>query len=161
MLSVYVETSIVSYLTSRPSHDFLTAACQQVTSEWWEEERNKYQLFTSALVIAEARAGDPDAAAKRLSLLQGIPELAITETVRRLSQALVAAGGLPEKAEVDALHIAVAAVHKVDLLLTWNCRHIDNPMTKPMIRVICAKIGFTCPEICTPVEIMEMDQDEI
>jgi predicted nucleic acid-binding protein len=153
--TVYIETSIVSYLASRPSADMLTAACQHVTREWWEKRRNRYDSYTSALVIVESASGDPAAVERRKALLLGLRELAITPRVRLLGLALIAAGALPKKAEVDALHIAVAAVHEIDYLLTWNCRHIDNPVTRPLVRTVCAQEGFVCPEICSPLELME------
>ena len=158
--SVYLETSILSYLAARPSRDLLTAACQQVTADWWESKRRRYALFTSELVIAEAKAGDAHAAQSRLKLLREVPELKITEEVRRLAGALIAQGALPTKAQADALHIAVAAVHHIDYLLTWNCRHIDNPVTKPIVRTVCSSEGTSCPEICTPIEIMEIGENE-
>jgi predicted nucleic acid-binding protein len=158
--TIYIETSIVSYLAGRASRDLLIAACQQATRDWWQDQRNKYELFTSQLVIAEASAGDTESAKKRLAYLEGIPELMITTEVKGLARALVTQGALPPKAEADALHIAVAAVHLMDLLLTWNCRHIDNPATKPMVRSVCLAAGYSCPEICTPIEILEDMSDE-
>ncbi len=160
MQSVYIETSVISYLANRPSHDLLTAACQQATQDWWEEHRARYELFTSQLVVAEARAGNPEAAKKRLGYLQGIPELQITGEVRDLAKILVQQEALPSRAEADALHIAVAAVHCIDLLMTWNCRHINNPVMKPVVRSVCAAAGYSCPEICTPIEILEASNDE-
>jgi predicted nucleic acid-binding protein len=158
--SVYIETSILSFLASRPSRDLIAAACQQMTAEWWEMRRHQYELFTSELVIAEAKAGDQDAAIKRLELLRGIPELSVTDGVKHLAASFLESGALPGRAQADALHIAVAAVHRVNYLLTWNCRHIDNPSTKPAVRAVCAREGYTCPEICTPVEMMEANQDD-
>ncbi len=139
--TVYIETSIVSYLTARPSHDLLTAACQQATRDWWEKLRSGYELFTSELVVAEARRGDPGAAEKRLDTLRSIPELRITDEAKGLAKTLVIGRAVPRKAEADALHIAVAAVHEIDLLITWNCRHIDNPVAKPGVRFVCEKAG--------------------
>ncbi len=156
--SVYIETSIISYLAAKPSRDLLTAACQQITAEWWEDKRNEYNLFTSELVVAEAKTGDQDAAAKRLKLLRGVSELKITDDVRQIAATLVTQGALPGKAQADALHIAIAAVHGMDYLLTWNCRHIDNPATKPLVRKVCSEEGYLCPEICTPIEIMEVSE---
>jgi predicted nucleic acid-binding protein len=158
--TVYIETSIVSYLVARPTANLLSAACQQVTAEWWEGKRHLYDLFTCELVIAEAKAGDAEAAEKRLELLRGIPELTISDDVKRLATALIAQGALPDRAQADAIHIAVAAVHNVDYLLTWNCRHIDNPATKPAVRAVCSSEGYRCPEICTPIEMMEAITDE-
>jgi predicted nucleic acid-binding protein len=158
--TVYIETSVVSYLAGRASRDLLIAACQQATRDWWQQQRHHYELFTSQLVIAEAGAGDSDSAARRLAYLDGIPELRVTPEVRDLAKALVTQGALPAQAEADALHIAIAAVHRMDLLLTWNCRHIDNPATKPMVRSVCAAAGHPCPEICTPIEILEGPSNE-
>ncbi len=158
--TVYIETSIVSYLVARPTANLLSAACQQVTAQWWEGKRHLYDLFTCELVIAEAKAGDAEAAAKRLELLRGIPELTISDDVKRLAIALIAQRALPDRAQADAIHIAVAAVHNVDYLLTWNCRHIDNPATKPAVRAVCTSEGYRCPEICTPIEMMEAITDE-
>ncbi|MBI2266059.1 MAG: type II toxin-antitoxin system VapC family toxin [Armatimonadetes bacterium] len=159
-LSIYIETSIVSYLAAKPSRDLFAAACQQITVEWWEDRRNDYDLFTSELVVAEARAGDPDISAKRLVFLRGVSELKITGAVSQLATALVSQGALPGKAQADALHIAIAAVHEMDYLLTWNCRHIDNPAMKPLVRKVCSAKGYSCPEICTPIEIMEVTENE-
>ena len=160
MKSVYIETSVVSYLTARPSRDLLITACQQATRDWWQLRRCRYELFTSQLVATEAAAGDPEMSKKRIDHLKDIPELQITAEVRDLAKTLVEHGAMPHKAEADALHVAVAAVHQVDLLLTWNCRHIDNPTTKPLVRSVCRDAGYSCPEICTPIEILEGGTDE-
>jgi len=160
MKTVYIETSIVSYMAGKPSHDLLLAACQQSTRDWWDQQRHRFGLYTSRLVIAEAGRGNPEAARKRLDLLTGIPELRVTEEAQDIAKALVAQGALPEKAQADALHIAIAAVHRIDFLLTWNCRHIDNPATKPAVRFTCAEAGFPCAEICTPIELLEAITDE-
>ncbi len=153
--SVYLETSVISYLAARLSSNLLVAACQQVTAQWWSERRHDYDLFISELVVREARAGNSEAAGRRLEYLKSLEELTITEEVKQLADRLISEGSLPSHAQADALHIAIAAVHKIDYLLTWNCRHIDNPATKPKIRSSCSTAGFTCPEICTPIEIME------
>lgn len=159
--TIYIETSIISYLAAKPSPDLTTAACQQVTAEWWERYRGLYNIVTSALVVTEAAEGNPLTAKKRLDFLKGIPALRITDNAAELARFLTGRGAaLPRKAQADALHIAIAAVHNVDYLLTWNCRHIDNPATKPLVRKVCASQGYTCPEICTPFEIMEIDKYE-
>lgn len=152
--TVYIETSIISYLAARPSPDLMTAACQQVTAGWWEGPRRSYNLATSALMVAESREGEPQMAKKRLDLLKGISVLKSTEDAKGLARALIAERALPQKAQADALHIAIATVHEMNYLLTWNCRHIDNPATKPLVRQVCAANGYVCPEICTPLEIM-------
>jgi len=155
--TIYIETSIISYLAAKPSPDLMTAACQQITAKWWESSRRSYDVVTSALVVAESREGEPLTAKRRLDLLRGIPALKTTDKAKELARALTQKGPLPQKAQADALHIAIASVHSVDYLLTWNCRHIDNPATKPLVREVCASEGYVCPEICTPFEIMESD----
>jgi hypothetical protein len=158
--SCYIETSVISYLAALPSSNLVTAACQQITVQWWEFSRDLYKLFTSELVTNEVRRGDPVVAKKRLDYLRGISELRITNDVYDLTNALLQKGALPQKAGADGLHIAVASVHGIDFLLTWNCRHIDNPATKPLIREICHSKGYNCPEICSPLEIMEIGNYE-
>ena len=154
MKSVYLETSIFSYLTARPSKDILTAARQHLTDQWWHDHRRRFELFASAVVEREARKGDPEAAERRLSAMSGIPQAVENEEVALLAERLVLDGALPETAVADAAHIAIAAVHGLDYLLTWNCRHIDNAETKPAIRAVCMALGYRCPEICTPEELM-------
>ena len=158
--SVYIETSITSYLTARPSRDVRAAAWQQITGEWWDEARQAYELFVSELVIAEASAGNTEAAARRLDALHGIAALPIDQEVQRLAEQLISNGGVPPGAEADALHIAVAAVHCMDYLLTWNFRHIDNAARKPAIRSICSAAGYTCPEICSPMELLQWGDND-
>lgn len=152
---VYIETSIISYLTARKSRDLLTAAWQKVTREFWDNHRHHYQSLTSQLVVEECGMGDADAAQRRLLALRGIAEIDITDSAKYLAAEIIAQGGVPRKAKIDALHIAIAASANVDYLLTWNCRHIDNPATKPKVRTICLACGFAYPEICTPFEITE------
>ncbi|MBI2193830.1 MAG: type II toxin-antitoxin system VapC family toxin [Planctomycetes bacterium] len=161
MKSVYIETSVVSYLTSRPSRDLRAAAWQQITHQWWSGERSKYELFTSELVVAEAAAGNQNAARSRVGVLKDIAELQIDDEVKTLAAKLIKRGGVPSGAQADALHIAVARVHAVDFLLTWNCRHINNAATRPLLRFICARAGYACPEICTPLELLSEEMDNV
>lgn len=123
---LYVETSVISYLTARPSRDVISQAHQELTREWWGRAQTEFELYTSRLVVAEAQLGDAAAAAARLLVLEPITLLAETPESRLLAQKLLAAGGLPQKAASDALHIAVATVHGMDYLVTWNCKHIAN-----------------------------------
>src|SRR5258705_179162 len=123
---LYVETSVISYLTARPSRDVITLAHQELTRGWWEQAQREFDLYASRLVVAEAQLGDPVAAAARLAVLAPITLLAETAESRSLARSLLAAGGLPAKAASDALHIAVATVHGIDYLVTWNCKHIAN-----------------------------------
>jgi len=152
---VYIETSILSYLTARPSNDIRVVANQHITTEWWETRRSSFDLFISEFVIAEASLGDPEAAKKRLDALAELPELSTTKEVGDLAKALTSDGPIPAKAEIDAFHIAVAAVNGMEYLLTWNCTHIANAVMRPKIEEICRQQGIEPPMICTPQELME------
>jgi len=154
MQKIYIETSIISYLTARPSNNLIAAAWQKETVDWWDTQRDRFTLCISEVVIEEASRGDGEASARRLEALSGMDILLLSDEAVDLSKALIKEGGLPEKALDDALHISIATAHNVDYLLTWNCRHIDNAETKPIIRKICKKYGFECPEIATPIELM-------
>ena len=159
--SVYLETSIFSYLTARPSRDLQASAWQQASLQWWEQALPLYEAFISEIVVAEASGGDPEAVKRRLKAISQFPELPLDRTAEKLASQLIAEGGFPEKAEVDALHVAIATVHEVDFFLTWNCRHINNAETKPIIRTICLKAGFQCPEICTPQELLPEEKSDV
>ena len=122
---IYLETTIISYLAARPSKDLITAAHQQVTRDWWQNRRRDFDLFSSQLVIQESSAGDAAVAQTRLQLLSDISLVQVNVDCVSLARALVERGPIPEKAAVDALHIAIATVHGMDYLLTWNCKHIS------------------------------------
>lgn len=155
MQRVYIETTVVSYLTARPSRDVIIVGHQQITHDWWDQCRVDYELCVSQLVLQEAGDGDPQAAQERLAVLAKTSLLEITEEAVTLGEELVKVGTLPAKAENDALHIAVAAAHHVPYLLTWNCRHLANAVLRPRIETVCASKGFKAPIICTPEELME------
>lgn len=151
-LKVYVETTVISYLTAFPSRDLIVAAHQQLTAEWWQR-RHRFELFVSEAVIEEALGGDPGAAALRAATLEGIPVLDAGPAVANLARVLLAQHALPSKAAFDALHIAIAAVNGMDFLLTWNCKHIANAATRRTIERACVSAGFTPPAMCTPEEL--------
>ena len=152
MSTVYLETTIVSYLTARRSRDVVLAAHQALTRDWWRG-RTAYQLRVSQLVIDEAAVGDPLLRARRLRALQGISVLPLTDAATRLARELVRKGALPEKATVDAFHIGVAAGHEVAYLLTWNCKHLANATMRSTIEAVCRSEGLSPPIICTPEEL--------
>lgn len=160
MEKVYIETSFVSFLAGRPSRDLLVTAWQQISLAWWEGRRALFELYTSELVVDEARRGDEDAARRRLFYLEPLPVLDVTDSAVSLAQRLLDEGAMPAKAFDDALHVALAVVHRMDYLLTWNCRHIDNAQTKPLARRLCLLQGLSFPEICTPQELMGEIFDE-
>jgi hypothetical protein len=151
---LYLETTIPSYLTSRPSRDLIIAGHQQVTREWWEKRRDAFQLYISQLVVDEASAGDPAVARERLKALQDLPLLDITPEVTELASGILASGKIPRKAATDAAHIAISAVHAMDFLVTWNCVHIANAANARALAQICRQHGCECPMICTPEGLM-------
>lgn len=156
MSAVYLETSVIGYLASRPGTDIIFAANQLLTLEWWSNHRHRFDLFVSQATIDECSAGDPSAAAERLVFLEGIPVLAINPETQTLAGELMRQLGLPEKAAVDAVHIAIAGQNKVDYLLTWNCKHIANPSFRHKIDEVLASGGFASPVICTPQELLNV-----
>lgn len=150
---VYIETSVISYLTARPSRNVIEAGHQQSTYLFWDK-RDEFDLFASELVLTECAAGDPEAAKKRLAVLKGIKLLDITSHSIELAKDLVIAGIIPLKASEDALHISIATVHFSDYLLTWNCRHIANPEIQVKIAGKFHDKGLLLPFICTPEELI-------
>jgi hypothetical protein len=148
---LYIETSIVSYLTAFPSRDLVLAAHQQVTRDWWDT-RAQFELYVSQFVIDEASAGNQGAAAKRLAALRDATLLATTPDAVSLARELVRVGDLPATAIVDAFHIGIASVHAMDYLLSWNCKHIANATMRSRIEYTCRSYGVEPPTICTPVE---------
>jgi hypothetical protein len=155
---VSLETTIVSYLTARPMRTVVGAAHQQITLDWWQQRRHEFDLVVSEAVIREAERGDPDAAKRRLAALKGIPRLVLTEEVLRLAEQFLGRGLLPSKAAEDGLHIAVATVHKVDYLLTWNCAHIANPELQAKLAEYLVERELFLPFICTPEELLGAEQ---
>jgi hypothetical protein len=151
---VYLETTVISYLTAWPSRDVIMHGHQQSTREWWVDRRENFDLCISQLVLDEAGAGDPQAAHERLEVLAAIPMLPTVPAISELAKALLNMGAIPSKAGDDAIHLAYAAVHGVDYLLTWNCRHLANAIMRPNIEAVCRASGYRPPIICNPDELM-------
>ncbi len=154
MESVYLETTFISYLVSRPSRDLLVAAHQQTTHEWWSDRRRNFECYVSQIVIDEASCGTPEEATKRMEIIDAFPVLEVPEAAELLTSAILASGALSPRAVRDAAHIAVAAVHDVGYLLTWNCKHLANAQIIRRISVVCNREGYNMPVICTPEELM-------
>jgi hypothetical protein len=152
--SVYLETTIVSYLTARASRNIVLAAHQKLTHEWWEH-RDRFQLYVSQAVISEASRGDADAARRRLLAIRNMPVLAVSGEAADLADYFLEVHALPRKAAVDALHVAVAVVHGLDYVLTWNWVHIANAVIRRKLEQACRDRGYQPPIICTPEELTE------
>ncbi|MBN1608545.1 MAG: type II toxin-antitoxin system VapC family toxin [Polyangiaceae bacterium] len=155
---VYLETSVISYLAALPSRDVVVAGNQQVTRDWWAR-RDRFELFVSDAVVEEARPGDSDAARRRLALLDGVPVLTVHADAQALAERFLSQATLPSKAAIDAVHVALAAVHGMDFLVTWNCAHIANAVIRPQLEVLCWRAGYRPPVICTPLELADEDQE--
>jgi hypothetical protein len=152
---VYVETTIVSYLASRPSRDVIVAGRQQVTHRWWEVRRPEFDVVASQVVLDEISAGDPEAAMRRLEVVAGLPLLDVTPEAAELAARLIERVPLPSQASVDATHVAVAACHRVDFVMTWNVAHIANAVLRRRMEAVCRTAGYDAPILCTPDELME------
>lgn len=155
--TVYIETTIISYLAARPSRDLVQAGRQRTTSDWWHESRQPFTVLTSELVLMEAETGDVEAAAKRLQVLADFPVLPVTEVAEEVAAQLVGSGAVPTAAPRDALHIGVCAAHGIEFLLTWNFRHLANAALRHKIRHVCLDAGCVPPDVCTPDELMECE----
>ena len=158
--SVYIESSIISYLTSRPSRDVVKAGRQVITSNWWLNSKSQYEVYISALVEEEISGGDPTAAAKRLEAVADIQSILITSEAQLLADALVASKAVPDNSIRDALHIAIAATQGIDYLLTWNFKHINNAERKALITYVVETDGWVCPILCSPEELVGDNYEE-
>ncbi len=154
MDKVYIETSIVSHVSARPSRDVTVAGLQQQARDWWRYERHRFELVTSELTLEEAADGDPEAASERLKLLADLPLVDISADVEALAQRFLQAHMMPEKAAADALHVAAAALAGVSYLLTLNCKHIANAHELPRIYRLLDQEGLGRLLICTPAEFL-------
>ncbi len=150
---VYLETSIISYLTSYPSGNVVIAGHQLTTLDWWENHRRDFEVFASELVVQEAGLGDTKMARKRLDVLKDIQILAVSGEARDMAKILIAEKAVPGKAAADALHIAIATVEKIDFLATWNFKHIANAQMKVKIEEAMRTRGYKPTQICTLEEI--------
>ena len=147
--TVYVETSVISYLAADPSRDPVTARNQRITHAWWAR-RGEFDLVSSWIAVQEARRGNLLVAIRRLHLVAGLRLLPTGEDVPPLAEALANGIPLPACAREDAAHIAVAAVYGIDYLVTWDRKHIANPRLREAMVRICASRGVTAPTPCTP-----------
>lgn len=152
---VYIESSVIGYLTARASGDPIKNAWQSVTAQWWNTKLDKVVACISPYVVEEVSAGDPQAAKQRLDAIRLLNVLDTDGEVEALADFLLLGGGLPPKARFDALHIACAARHGVNIVLTWNFKHIANPVQLPVMRGLCAARGYRLPELVSPLEMME------
>lgn len=157
MGKVYIETTIPSYVTSRLNRDLVVAAQQQVTREWWETERFSYKLYISEAVITECRCGDEELAKRRLELIKGLPVLHLNDEITKLAEDYLNLLEIPNKASIDALHLATAVYNEIDFLLTWNCKHLAHGEVRARIHNFNKQNNLFEPVILTPNELMRRD----
>jgi predicted nucleic acid-binding protein len=154
METVYLETTIFSYLVARPSRDVVVAGHQQTTADWWAKRRHEFICVVSDFLVTEISRGDAAPSGARLRLAAGLPRLQTTPEVLRLAGQFVAAGALPHNAQADALHLALAVAGGVNYLLTWNCAHLANAQLVGRMQEVASRAGWRLPAICTPDELM-------
>ncbi|MBI4028085.1 MAG: type II toxin-antitoxin system VapC family toxin [Verrucomicrobia bacterium] len=152
-MRIYIESTIPSYVVARPARDLLQAARQQLTKDWWDLKREKHELFTSQVVLDEITSGEAAMARQRLDVMAQITLLDLTDEANSLTKDILGSGLLPADADRDAAHIALATVHEMDVLLSWNCRHIANAAIQSRLRRVAEKSGFALPVLCTPDEL--------
>jgi predicted nucleic acid-binding protein len=152
---VYIEASVISYLTARPLGDPIKNTWQSVTQQWWATKLDTVTSCISPYVIQEIQGGDANAAKERLDAVRALAVLETNTEIEAIADYLLLGGGLPQKARLDALHIACAAYHSVNILLTWNFKHIANPVQLPIMRGLCAAKGYRLPELVSPLEMLE------
>jgi hypothetical protein len=152
--TVYIETSILGYLTARPSRDLVVAANIEITREWWDTRRSDFQLYSSQTVIKETSQGDAALATQRLEIVRDLALLDLNQSVLDLAEHFLERSSLLAKADVDAVHIAAATVHGMDYLLTWNCKHIANAQIQRKLAEISLDLGYELPILCTPYELL-------
>lgn len=155
---VYLETTVVSYFTAKPSRDLMIAGHQEATRELWLKIFAEYETYISALVYEESSRGDPEQAGKRLAAINSLRNLDVDQEARDLADKIIAGRGIPKEFPEDALHIAMAAVNGMDVFITWNFSHLNNPFTRRSIQRLIENEGYRCPEICSPLELLEADQ---
>ena len=159
MTTVYLETTIPSYLAAYPSRDLIIAAHQQITHEWWRTAKDRFDMYVSEAILAEIRSGDPEAVSRRLEIVEGLPVLELSEDVRFLAQHYEKELGLYGHAKADIPHFAFAVAHMMDYLVTWNCAHIANGEIIRRLINVNSKIDRFTPVIVTPEEILESSGD--
>lgn len=152
--TVYIETSILGYLTARPSRDIVVAANIEITREWWDTRRSEFQLYSSQAVVKETSQGDDEIASQRLEIVRALALLDLNQSVLNLAEQFLGRSNLPAKADVDAVHIAAATVHGMDYLPTWNCKHIANAQIQRKLAEVSLDFGYELPILCTPYELL-------
>ncbi len=155
MRTVYIESTVVSYYVARRTRDLVAAAHQEITSEWWEKALPSLEPYVSQIVFDEVSRGDVEAAQRRLDAIQGFQVLEMTPQIAILADLYFNALEIPDKARNDSYHLALAAYHGMDYLVSWNCTHITAGRVRAIVEALNDEKGYQTPVICTPEELME------
>lgn len=158
--TLYLESTIPSYLAAYPSRDLIVASHQQITHEWWQRARPNFEIYISQAVLDEISAGDPDATSRRLVLVEELPILALTEETETLAREYQDKLGLPQSAWLDVVHLACTVVYELNYLLTWNCTHLANGVIIQRLQGVNITLGRATPIIVTPEELLESPEGE-
>ena len=159
MPRAYIESSVPSFYAARPSRQLALLAKQQATKDWWDAGWSGLEIVTSLETLDEIARGESEKAKERVELVADLPLLEVNEDVADIANDLVLSGIVPDKAASDAIHIAIASVHRVEFLVTWNFKHIANPFLRERIRELITKNGFQMPTMCSPEELLDYDED--
>jgi len=151
--SVYIESTVISYLAAKPSRDLIVAAHQQLTRDWWDVALPKFDAFISQFVLNEISEGDPEASKARL---KSTSLFSLLKMNADLADRYFKAIHIPDKARTDAYHLAMATWHGMDYMVSWNCKHIASARVRSIVEHINAAIDYATPVICTPEELMEV-----
>ena len=152
---VYIETSVISYLTAKPSRDLVVAGHQKLTYDWWHNVKKYFDCYISDFVTSEAAQGDKNAALLRLNVIKDLDILAINEEIQILAEKYYHLLKIPEKAKLDTYHLAYAVWYNIDYLITWNCKHIANAVNIKILNNYNLINNLWAPVFCTPQELME------
>jgi predicted nucleic acid-binding protein len=153
---VYIETSVISYLTAKPSRDIVIAGHQKTTYDWWHKSKNKFDCFISDFVTQEASQGDKNAASLRLNMIKDLYILVVNEEIVQIAENYFKLLKIPDKAKLDTYHLAFAVWYNIDYLITWNCKHIANAINIKKINSFNLINNLWMPVFCTPHELMEV-----
>ena len=152
---MYLETSVVSYFTARPSRDIIVLAHQEITRQWWEKAIQQFEIYISEAVMEEISTGDLEAVKRRLEKVDTFKRLELNVYVEKMAQVYVDRLKIPKKSALDAVHLAAASIHNMDYLVTWNCSHIANGIVIKKLLEVNTSYGVKTPVICTPEELLE------
>jgi hypothetical protein len=151
--TVYIETTIPSYYYNRRNAPELVALSKW-TRDWWDHQRQNYNLVTSVPVLEELMRGNHPLKKEKLALIDALPLLPVTDEVTSVAEFYITRKAMPADPKGDALHLALASVYKCDILLSWNCRHIANHQKAGYVRKLNIDLGLAVPALLTPFALL-------